>query len=128
MDEDVEDLEEEDEDVEDLEEEDAINEEVENRTYQSSPASTAEEKDIKPPLAQVPRSLEGKTEKRRREKVKDEKRKPLRSRTNRRKPGWPCSWEPAQLLKTLTRSSMKKPTWTISRYLNRLRRRRNRQP
>ena len=68
------------EDEEDLEEEEETEEEeIEEarREDQFSLASTAEERDTRPPLAQVRRSLEGTKEMAEIEVVKGENRKPL---------------------------------------------------
>ena len=71
------------EDEEDLEAEEETSEEeeteeVKGETSRVSPASTAGGRDTRPPLAQVPRSLEEIDEMRREETVKGENGKPLR--------------------------------------------------
>ena len=52
-------------------------EEGRNRTNRRSPASTVEERGTRPPLVQVPRSLEGKDAMRRKGVVKEKAGKPL---------------------------------------------------
>jgi len=74
------------------EEEEEETEEVKDGISRTSPASTVEEGDTRPPLARVPRCLEGIDEMRGEEMVKGENGKPLlQQMTNLRRPGWPWS-------------------------------------